>query len=91
MRRPILNHSEAGELVYDPFLGSGSTLMAAEETGRVCYGIEIDARYVDAIVQRWQKRSGKPAVRQGDGRRFDDLQQERGASQVEEVSFDVAA
>ena len=45
MRRPILNHTKRGELVYDPFLGSGTTMMAAEVTERVCHGIELDPRY----------------------------------------------
>ena len=59
MRRPILNHTKRGELVYEPFLGSGTTLAAAELTERVCYGIELDPKYVDVIVQRWQTLSGQ--------------------------------
>ena len=50
MRRPILNHLRRGELVYDPFLGSGTTLAAAELTERVCYGMELDPKYVDVVV-----------------------------------------
>ena len=52
MRRPILNHLRRGELVYDPFLGSGTTLAAAGLTQRVCYGIERDPKYADVAVQR---------------------------------------
>jgi DNA modification methylase len=52
MRRPILNHIKRGELVYEPFLGSGTTLAAAELTERVCCGIELDPKYVDVIVMR---------------------------------------
>ena len=59
MRRPILNHTKRGELVYEPFLGSGTTLAAAELTERVCCGIELDPKYVDVIVQRWQTLSGQ--------------------------------
>src|SRR6185503_1635364 len=55
MRRPILNHTERGRAVYDPFLGSGTTLIAAEMTERICYGLEIDPRYCDVIVRRWQE------------------------------------
>ena len=62
MRRPILNHLKRGELVYEPFLGSGTTLAAAELTERVCCGIELDPKYVDVIVQRWQTLSGKKAT-----------------------------
>ena len=51
-----------GELVYEPFLGSGTTLAAAELTERVCCGMELDPKYVDVIVQRWQTLSGKQAV-----------------------------
>jgi DNA modification methylase len=52
MRRPILNHTERGEVVYDPFLGSGTAMIAAEVTGRICYGVEIEPRYVDVAVLR---------------------------------------
>ena len=61
-RRPLLNHTEKGEGVYDPFLGSGSTLIAAHELERVCYGLEIDPRYCDVIIQRWQTFTGKQAT-----------------------------
>ena len=62
MRRPILNHTKRGALIYDPFLGSGTTLAAAELTERVCCGIELDPKYVDVIVQRWQALAGKHAT-----------------------------
>jgi len=77
MRRPILNHTLPGESCYDPFLGSGTTLIAAEQTGRVCYGVELDAKYVDVIIRRWQMYTGKRAVLDGDGRTFDELSEER--------------
>jgi len=77
MRRPILNHLRRSELVYDPFLGSGTTLAAAEVTERVCYGLELDPKYVDVIVQRWQSFTGQKATLQGDGRKFDEIAQER--------------
>jgi DNA modification methylase len=77
MRRPILNHLRRGELVYDPFLGSGTTLAGAETTGRVCYGLELDPKYVDVIVQRWQSFTGQQATLEGDGRTFDEILQER--------------
>jgi len=73
MRRPILNHTEAGEVVYDPFLGSGTTLIAAEMNDRVCYGLEIERKYVDLIVRRWQDFTGRAATLEGDGRSFDDI------------------
>src|SRR5450755_666247 len=65
MRRPILNHLRRGELVYEPFLGSGTTLAAAELTERVCYGIELDPKYVDVVIQRWQQLTGKEATLDG--------------------------
>jgi len=77
MRRPILNHTRRGEVVYDAFLGSGTTLVAAELTGRVCCGMELDPKYVDVIVMRWEKLSGKKAVLDGDGRSFDQMRDER--------------
>jgi ParB-like chromosome segregation protein Spo0J len=77
MRRPILNHTQQGEAVYDPFLGSGSSLIAAESTRRVCYGIDIDPKYIDVAVIRWQRFTGRKAVLDGDGRTFDEVAQER--------------
>jgi DNA modification methylase len=77
MRRPLLNHTRLGEACYDPFLGSGSTLIAAETSGRSCYGMEIDPRYVDVAVLRWQQFTGKQAVLDGDRRRFDEIAQAR--------------
>jgi DNA modification methylase len=77
MRRPILNHTKRGELVYEPFLGSGTTLAAAEITERVCCGMELDPKYVDVIVQRWQTLSGNKAKLEGDGRTFEEIAAER--------------
>ena len=76
MRRPILNHTKRGEVVYEPFLGSGTTLATAEVTERVCYGIELDPKYADVVVQRWQQLIGKQAVLDGDGRTFEAIAQE---------------
>ena len=73
MRRPMLNHTEPGEVVYDPFLGSGTTLIAAEMNNRICHGLEIEPKYVDLIVRRWQELTGRPATLEGDGRCFDDM------------------
>jgi hypothetical protein len=78
MRRPILNRLRRGELVYDPFLGSGTTLAAAELTERVCYGIELDPKYVDVVVERWQSLAGKRATLDGDGRTFEEIAREVG-------------
>jgi DNA modification methylase len=63
--------------VYDPFLGSGTTLAAAEITERVCYGIELDEKYVDTVVLRWQGLTGGKATLEGDGRTFDEIAEER--------------
>jgi DNA modification methylase len=77
MQRPILNHTKRGELVYDPFLGSGTTLAAAERSERVCCGLELDPKYVDVVVERWQQLSGKEATLEGDGRTFAAITQQR--------------
>jgi len=63
MRRPILNNSRPKDAVYDPFLGSGTTLIACETEGRKCYGMEIEPLYVDVCVARWQAATGKKGVR----------------------------
>jgi DNA modification methylase len=77
MRKPIRNHTKRGAIVYDPFLGSGTTLIAAEMTGRACYGLELDPKYIDVICQRWQDFSGGQAKLEADGRTFEQVQAER--------------
>jgi DNA modification methylase len=73
----LLYCSAAGDIVCDPFLGSGSTLLAAERTGRICRGIEIDPSYVDAAVRRWQRHTGASAIHLVTGKSFDELAAER--------------
>jgi DNA modification methylase len=80
MRRPIVNNSAPGEAVYDPFLGSGTTLIAAELTRRICFGIDIDPRYCDVVIERWQRLTGSAAILDGDGRCFADLKDQRVAA-----------
>ena len=77
MRRPLVNHTRPAEACYDPFLGSGSTLIAAESIGRICYGMDIDPRYVDTAVLRWQRFTGKQAVLDGDRRTFVEIARAR--------------
>ena len=57
----ILDSTRRDDIVLDPFLGSGTTLLAAERTNRRCYGIELDPLYVDTAVERWQRMSGRKA------------------------------
>lgn len=81
-----------GEIVFDSFLGSGSTLIAAEETGRVCIGVELDPIYVDAAIRRWQKRTGKDAVHAVTGETFDEIYQRAvSVAASDAASTDVAA
>ena len=75
--RGDLSHTKRGELVYEPFLGSGTTLAAAEITERVCLGIELDPKYVDVVIQRWQTMTGKKATLEESGRTFDEVKAER--------------
>ncbi len=77
MRRPILNNSSPGQAIYEPFMGSGTTLIAAETTGRVCLGIELNPAYVDVAVERWQQFTGEDAVLDGTDQTFTDLKSER--------------
>ena len=77
MRRPILNHTRPGDVCYDPFLGSGSTLIATESTGRVCYGMDLDPKYIDVAVLRWQRFSGQQALLDGSGRTFEEVARRR--------------
>ncbi len=73
MRRPIENNSSPGQAVYEPFSGSGTTLIAAEIEGRTCHAIELAPAYVDVAVQRWQAFTGKEAVLTDGGERFADV------------------
>jgi tRNA G10 N-methylase Trm11 len=75
MKRPIENNSSPGQAVYDPFLGTGTTLIAAEMTGRSCYGLEIDPAYCDVIINRWQNFTGVEATL--DGRTFAEVKEAR--------------
>jgi DNA modification methylase len=88
IERAIRNSSPRGGLVLDPFGGSGTTLIAAERTGRVARLIELDPRYVDVIVERWQAETGCDAVLDGDGRSFAAVKAERlgGAAEAEPES-----
>ena len=81
VERAIRNSSRPGNSVMDPFGGSGTTLIAAEKTGRVARMIELDPKYVDVIVRRWQDWTGKKATRESDGVAFDD--QARASGTVE--------
>ena len=78
MRRPILNHTRPGETIYEPFSGSGTTMIAAETVGRSCFAIELDPRYIDVAVQRWQQLTGKTAVLQASGTSFSEVAKSRG-------------
>jgi DNA modification methylase len=71
MRRPMLNNSSIGQAVYEPFMGSGTTLIAAETCQRACLGIELNPAYVDVAVQRWQHLTGEKAILDGEGADFD--------------------
>jgi DNA modification methylase len=77
MRRPILNNSSLGQAIYEPFMGSGTTLIAAETTGRVCFGIEVNPAYVDVAVQRWQQFTGANAMLADTGETYAELKAKR--------------
>jgi DNA modification methylase len=76
MRRPMLNNSNPGQAIYDPFLGSGTSLIAAETSSRVCLGMELEPRYVDVAIRRWQAFTGKTVCLR-DGRSFDVIAADR--------------
>jgi DNA modification methylase len=83
-RRPILNHLKPGELCYEPFAGSGSQFIAAEELERACYGLEIMPTYCDVIVQRWQNFTGKTATL--DGATFAEVKAQRATEPAKKES-----
>jgi DNA modification methylase len=71
MKRPIENNSSPGQAVYDPFVGSGTTIIAAEMTGRCCHAIELSPAYVDVAVTRWQNFTGQTATLEATGEAFE--------------------
>jgi DNA modification methylase len=73
MKRPIENNSSPGQAVYEPFSGSGTTIIAGEMTGRCVYAVELNPAYVDVAVKRWQDFTGQKAVLEGDGRTFEEV------------------
>ena len=77
MRRPILNNSIAGDSVYDPFSGSGTTIIAAEMEGRICHAIELEPGYVDVAVLRWERFAERDAVLEATGKTFKQVQRAR--------------
>jgi len=79
IERAIRNSSQARDVVLDPFAGSGSTLVACQKTGRQARLIELEPKYCDVIIRRFEEFSGKRAVLESDGRGFDEIALERGA------------
>jgi DNA modification methylase len=77
VERALLNSSKAGDIVVDLFGGSGSTLIGCERRGRKARLMELDPKYADVIVRRWQEHSGKQAVLDCDGRTFEEVASER--------------
>lgn len=82
MKRPIENNSQPGQTIYEPFSGSGTTIIAAEITGRKCFAIELNPAYVDVAVLRWQAFTGLEATLEGDGRSFAAVRESRAAAEV---------
>jgi DNA modification methylase len=69
----LLNNTKGGDIVLDSFAGSGTTVIAAEKNGRVAHLMELDPRYCDVIIKRWQDFTGKAATLEGDGRTFNEI------------------
>jgi DNA modification methylase len=77
MLRPIENSSRPGDAVYDPFVGSGTTIIAAEVAGRQCYAMDIDPTYCTVAIERWQNFTKSQAVLEATGQTFDEVKNER--------------
>ncbi len=80
MKRPIENNSSPGQAIYEPFSGSGTTIIAGEMTGRSVYAVELNPAYVDVAVKRWQDFTGQKAILEGSGKTFDEIGGERHGS-----------
>jgi len=73
VKEAILNSSKEKDIIFDPFSGSGSTLIACEKLNRICYGIELDNKFVDVIIQRWQQFTGKEAIHEQSGKTYNSI------------------
>jgi DNA modification methylase len=82
MKRPIENNSSPGQAVYEPFSGSGTTIIAGEMTGRCIYAMELSPEYVDVAIKRWQDFTGQDAKLESTGRTFAEMTTEREAGNV---------
>ena len=78
MCRPILNNSSPGQAVFEQFMASSTTLIAAETTGQICYGIELNPAYVDVAIERWQQFTGACAILADMGETFEELKMRTG-------------
>lgn len=73
----MLNNTKGGDIVLDSFGGSGTTIIAAEKNGRVGNVMELDEKYCDVIVKRWQDFTGKQATLEATGQTFDDIAKDK--------------
>jgi DNA modification methylase len=80
----IIDVTNPGEIVLDPFLGSGTTLLAAERAGRIACCIELDPRYVDVAILRWEAETGRSAIHEETGRTFDELRELRSGADADD-------
>jgi hypothetical protein len=81
----LLDLTHRGDIVLDPFLGSGSTLIASEKTGRICRGLELDPQYVDVIIRRYEAATGKAAILDETGEEFSVLASRRAAEAASQI------
>ena len=77
MKRPIENNSEPGDAIYEPFSGSGTTIIAAEMTGRRCFSIELNPAYVDLAIRRWEAFTGGSAVLESTNQTLEEVRRAR--------------
>lgn len=82
MRRPMLNNSEPNDIIYEPFSGSGTAIVAAESCRRRCFAVELNPEYVDMAIKRWQEYTGRSAILDGDGHTFEEIGGLRGEAVV---------
>jgi hypothetical protein len=88
MQRPIENNSCPGQAVYDPFCGSGTTIIAAEITSRSCHAVELSPAYCDVAIERWQALTGAEATLEAGGESFAAIAAERGSAAPDELGTD---